>query len=61
MYYYYTFTFVDSAGELHPIMLTGKTHVVSAYGRTQTLALAILRDACSGAYVQTPRGRADVP
>jgi len=32
-------------------MLTGKTHVVSAYGRTQTLALAILRVAGSGAYV----------
>ena len=42
-------------------MLTGKTHVVSAYGRTQTLALVILRDAGSGAYVQTPRGRVDVP
>ncbi len=52
----YTLTFVDSAGELQPIMLTGKTHVVSAYGHTQTLALAILRVAGSGAYVQTPRG-----
>ena len=47
----YTLTFVDSAGELQPIMLMGKTHVVSAYGRTQTLALAILRVAGSGAYV----------
>lgn len=47
----YTLTFVDSAGELQPIMLTGKTHVVSAYGHTQTLALAILRVASSGAYV----------
>ena len=45
----YTLTFVDSAGELQPIMLTGKTHVVSAYGHTQ--ALAILRVAGSGAYV----------
>lgn len=57
----YTLTFVDSAGELQPIMLTGKTHVVSAYGHTQTLALAILRVAGSGAYVQTPRGHVDVP
>lgn len=53
----YTLTFVDSAGELQPIMLTGKTHVVSAYGRTQTLALAILRVAGSGGVcLKTPRG-----